>query len=99
MRNIGVLGLAGFAFCSAAACDDAKDEIENTITCADVCERYQECVDADYDVAACTDRCEDDASSSETRESRLEECDACIEDRSCVGSAFACATECAGFID
>jgi hypothetical protein len=98
-RRIGAFACVTIGLCAVLACDDASDAIENTITCADVCERYRDCLDDDYDVSACTDRCEADASSDEDKEARLEECDECIEDRSCTGAVFACAAECAGVID
>ncbi|HEY3497423.1 MAG TPA: hypothetical protein VGK73_22155, partial [Polyangiaceae bacterium] len=73
---------AAFALCllgaGAMACSEEVDEITNTITCHDVCQRYADCFDDDYDVDACTDRCEDSATPDEEKEAELEECDACI---------------------
>lgn len=74
------------------------DELDNVLDCSDVCNRYQECIDADYDVDSCVNECQADAGSSPDKEARLEKCDNCIEDRSCTGAAFACATECVGVI-
>jgi hypothetical protein len=89
--------LAAGLFClSAVGC--STDEIENRITCADVCNRYQECIDDDYDVSACVDRCEDDATANEEKERRLEACEACIDDESCASAVFECTTECAQFV-
>jgi hypothetical protein len=89
-----------FALClllplvSAFGCNSA----DNAITCADVCNRYQECIDEDYDVTDCVDRCESDASSDQDKERRLESCETCLDDRSCTESVFACTTECAGIV-
>jgi hypothetical protein len=91
-----LIGLALAA--SAIGCSEAADEITNTRNCADVCERYQDCFDPDFDVSGCTDRCEDDADASESREARLERCENCIDDSSCAEGAVSCATECVGVI-
>lgn len=81
-----------------AACG-AADEVENKITCRQVCDRYKECFDSDYDVNDCADSCEDEANSDEDKDQRLESCDACIDDRSCSEAVFNCTTECAGVIN
>jgi hypothetical protein len=50
----------------------------------------------DFDVGRCAYRCERTDSSFES--SRIDECAACIEDRSCSGSVFICSAECAGIV-
>jgi hypothetical protein len=91
----GVLSLLmawGAAGCSAA------DEISNKIDCHSVCKRYADCFNSDYDVDGCTDKCENNADSSEARERKLEACDDCIDDRSCTDATFSCADECVGIV-
>ncbi len=83
---------------SIVGCSEAVDEVTNTVNCRQVCERYQSCFDSDYDVGACTDRCENEADASENREARLESCEACIDDKSCSSATFNCADECVGII-
>jgi len=78
-------------------CSDSVDEVTNNITCNGVCERYKDCFDGNYEVDACTNKCESDATASEEKERRLELCDNCIEDRSCTES-FGCADECGGIV-
>jgi hypothetical protein len=75
-------------------CSDAK----NTITCSDVCNRYQDCFDEDYDVSSCVDRCKSRAGSDDDKQSQLNQCDACIDDKSCTAAAFSCATECVSIV-
>ncbi len=82
----------------AVGCSEAVDEVTNTVNCSSVCKRYADCFEADYDVEGCTDRCEDMADASESREQQLESCNACIDDRSCASATFNCSTECAGVI-
>lgn len=77
-----------------AACDD----LTNSISCDDVCDRYQGCYDENYDVDRCVDRCEDAADADEDNEERLEACDECMDDESCVSAVFECSTQCVGII-
>lgn len=90
--------LAAGLLCVGAVGCNATDEIENRITCSDVCNRYKECFDDDYDVSACVNRCEDDATADEEKEQRLEVCEACIDDESCTSAVFECAADCAQFV-
>ena len=90
-----VLVAAAAAF---AGCGEATVEVTNTVNCASVCGRYADCFDSDFDVDGCTDRCEDEADASESREERLQACDSCIDDRSCTDATFNCASECAGIV-
>ena len=92
---IAVFGLSSGAL---VACGDAADEVTNTITCADVCERYADCFDDDYDVDACVNRCENATTPDEEKEAELEECEACIDDESCTSAVFQCTPECAQFV-
>ena len=90
--------LAAALFCLGSAACNATDEVEKRITCADVCNRYEECFDDGYDTSACIDRCEDDATADEDKERRLETCEDCMDDRSCTSTVFACTTECVEFV-
>jgi hypothetical protein len=83
---------------SVVGCSEAADEVTNTIDCGEVCERYSDCFDADYDVEGCIDRCENSADASEDKERRLEMCDACIDDRSCSSATFNCTDDCVGIV-
>jgi hypothetical protein len=83
---------------TTVACGDDPEEITNRITCGDVCQRYADCFDANYDVEACTDRCTNDATADEEKEERLELCNACIDERSCTGAVFSCTAECTPFV-
>jgi hypothetical protein len=92
------LVLSSLALAWAVSACDATDSVTNRITCGDVCERYRDCFDEDYDVDGCTDRCENAATANEDRARRLEICDACIDDRSCTEATFNCSADCAGIV-
>lgn len=73
-------------------------EIDESVDCNDVCNRYQSCYDSSYDTAACRDRCETlvDAEGGDPRAAN--ECDTCMDDRSCASAVFSCAAPCAGIL-
>ena len=87
-----LLSLTGVA-CSAA------DPITNKFDCHDICQRYADCFDSSYDVDACKDRCESDASNSDTKQSKLDACHDCIGDHdSCVKDIASCGDDCSAFV-
>jgi hypothetical protein len=51
-------------------------------SCADFCERHDECL-GPTDVGACIDECEDFEDRSEAAEDLIEVCDDCIDDGTC----------------
>jgi len=101
MKNrfkIAALLCFGLSAVSVVGCSDTVDEVKDEIDCHQVCNRYQDCVDPDYNIDACEDRCEADADDSEARRNKLRACDDCLEDKSCPESVFNCATECGGIL-
>ncbi len=87
------LWLVPVGFLLAFSCDTA-DEIEAEIDCQSICDRYAECFDDGYDVSACQDRCEDNIDTGDIEQRDVDECSDCIDDKSCTGAAFSCASEC-----
>ncbi len=73
------------------------DEVDQAFDCSQICNRYSDCFDADYDVDACEDRCRDNADADEDFAEQADGCETCLDDRSCSGS-FACVDECAGVV-
>ena len=69
-----------------SGCDAAAD-------CSAICSRYQSCFDDDYDVEACEERCGDSSDEADYR-ARANECEACMNERDCINSAFNCGSEC-----
>ncbi len=75
---IAIAGATLYAFSLLLACE----EIGNTVDCFRICDRYSECV-TDIDVSSCTDSCEDRADEDEAVETRLEQCEVCVDEGSC----------------
>jgi len=86
------LALTGLFACS----ENPVTTIDRSSDCAQICDRYQECVATNYNTAACRDRCTDMKSSADT--AKVDHCQACISERSCTGSIFKCTTECVGIV-
>jgi hypothetical protein len=74
------------------------DSVDRIYDCTSICNKYKDCADANYDVAECSSECQDNAADSESFEDKADDCQACVDDRSCVGAAFNCANECIGIV-
>jgi hypothetical protein len=84
--------------CLASGCS-AADPITNHFTCNDVCQQYADCYDSSYDVGSCKDKCENEASDSDAKQNKLDDCHDCIGDKSsCAGKTFSCADSCSDFV-
>jgi hypothetical protein len=79
---------------SASACST----IDHAFDCNQICNRYKDCVNASYDADACTSRCRDNADNNEGFANAADDCQACVDDRSCAGAVFGCSTECAPIV-
>ncbi|HLV66726.1 MAG TPA: hypothetical protein VKY73_12985 [Polyangiaceae bacterium] len=89
------LALCGALSFTACGADDAIDRV---IDCDDICSQYRDCFDDSYDVSDCAERCRDRAEDDEDFERKVDECAACIDDRSCTEAVFPCADECLGVV-
>lgn len=92
-----VLVVLSFA---AAACSDTVDPVTNHFDCNDICESWKSCSKDDgYDVDACRDRCEKDASDNDNKQTKLDNCHKCLDDNdNCLSEATMCATSCSAFV-
>ena len=85
--------LASNMACSAA------DPLTNRWDCQAICQRYADCFNHSYDVDACKDRCESDASNSDSKQNKLDDCHDCIGDQtSCVEDIANCSNSCGAFV-
>lgn len=89
-----VLAAAVALFSGGAGCSSAK----NAFDCQSVCQKYKDCYDSGYDVGKCRDQCRAMADHDDTWQSKADSCASCIDDKSCVGATFSCATECGGIV-
>jgi len=72
--------------------DDTKDKIDNTVDCAKICQKRDDCV-TNTDISECTDYCEDRAKNNTNTEAAVDACEKCIDDKSCA-EAIACWPSC-----
>ncbi|MDQ3034105.1 MAG: hypothetical protein M3Y87_16970 [Myxococcota bacterium] len=97
MRNLAMaLFVATSLF--AMGCENPVEAIGESVDCMDVCERYRSCYDTNYDTGACRGRCEALVDADGGRPRAANDCDTCMDDRSCASAVFACGTECAGIL-
>jgi hypothetical protein len=89
----GVLGICGIG--ALAVNCGAADAI---FDCQAVCQRYQECYDATYDVGACRSRCRSQSANDPNVRSAADQCEACIGPRSCLSATFSCAIPCGAIV-
>jgi hypothetical protein len=89
-----VLALAATFAITSLGCDT----VDRIYDCSQICNKYRDCVDANYDTAECAQDCRDNASDSEAFEDKADDCQECIDDRSCAGSVFGCSAECVGIV-
>jgi len=99
MRQLGVVFLVILASVSlfGFGCSAASD-VSNKFSCHDVCQRYADCFNKDYDVDSCASKCESDADNSGDKQNKLDDCHDCIGDKSCVGDFASCSGSCGTFI-
>ena len=83
-----VVGLA------SSGCDD----VEEAFDCQQVCGRYQDCFDANYDVGACRARCRAAADSNPDIRNDANQCESCMDDMSCASTVFNCAAPCSSIV-
>ena len=73
------------------------DATENAIDCSDICDKYAECWDKDYDEEKCRSNCRSKANDDPDFESKVGQCAACVENKACV-ETFACGVPCSGIV-
>jgi hypothetical protein len=86
-----ILSLLAF---TTVACDKADEVVD----CSKICNKYKDCLNNDYDVSACVDRCEDKTADNDDVSDQADACESCIDDRSCAGATFGCGAECVAFV-
>ena len=98
MRNFKSPIVRVFAFAATLVAGSAGcSEVDERFDCAQICSRYSDCFDANYDVGACRNRCESNADNEPGFADKADSCETCLDDRSCSGS-FACTSECIGIV-
>lgn len=62
--------------------------------CRVSCEKYQECVSADFDIEKCTDTCSTKSESNKDFAANAEDCSSCVEKKVCSEATSRCWDEC-----
>jgi hypothetical protein len=72
--------------------NEVQDEIEGTADCTQICSRYADCI-SDIDETECVDECEDIADATEAGETSAENCEDCLDGKTCT-EAESCWANC-----
>jgi hypothetical protein len=89
--------ILAFGF-SALGCDGGG-RVDNRLDCKQICDRYAECFDDDFDVAECKSDCRDSANDDADFEDKVDACSDCLDgDQSCAKDTLSCSTDCVGII-
>jgi len=98
MRSTIFVFFASVAALSAVGCSDPIQAIDQSVDCNDICNRYRDCYNASYDTSACRSRCENYVHGDGGHGDQANQCDMCLDPRSCTTVAFACSTQCMNII-
>jgi len=94
LKHLLVLVPVALVLAAVSACSS----VDNAIDCHTICQRYADCFNTSYDVGACETRCKNSAASEQDFQSKVNTCDACIDNRSCASATFNCASSCNGVV-
>lgn len=86
-----LLGAITMLVSGCRAFDSAAD-------CRNICKRYQECFDQNYGVQSCEERCRDNANSDRSYYTKVDTCDACIDNNACSSAVFNCGASCSAVV-
>ena len=91
---LGVVFMAGLGLSMLGSCSEADELVD----CQKICSRYEECVDDEFDVSECRSKCETNADKDEAFAKKADECESCVDDKSCTGAVFNCGVQCVGIV-
>jgi hypothetical protein len=96
---LGIALAAVLAFVAGASgCDDNTDTLFTGNNCDDACSRYAACYDTNFDVNACTDRCEASLDNNTFSAEVSDSCLDCIGDSACNTPTYTCSAACNAII-
>lgn len=97
MSKINSVAFAILTVFGVACSEDPITTFDRNTDCADICDKYQECVQGDYDKDDCTTQCKDMTTDDDTQ--KIDKCQECLADNtSCVDKVSSCTDDCAGII-
>lgn len=97
MKTTTFIGFAFAALISGLGVSGCNN-IDNAFDCSSICDKYHDCYDNDYDRSDCYSRCRDDSKHDDTFRKQADRCESCIDNKSCVDTAFSCGDDCAGIV-
>jgi len=71
---------------------------DEVFDCQSVCQRYADCYDSGYDVGACRQRCRTASENNPSIRQDADNCQSCIDDKSCLSAPFSCGDSCSSIV-
>jgi hypothetical protein len=97
MSKIAAIAFAALTMFGVACSEDPITTIDRSTDCADICDKYKECVQSNFDTDGCTKQCRGMTTDEDTK--KIDDCQDCISGaNSCVDKAWKCTSQCAGII-
>jgi hypothetical protein len=88
----------GLSLLVLASLSVACSDVDNSIDCNAICDRYRDCFDRSYSTSACYSRCQARGTSNAEDRRVVDTCAACINGLSCTGAAFTCGVQCSSIV-
>ena len=96
---LGIALAAVLAFAAGASgCSDDTETLFTGDNCDDACSRYAACYDINFDVNACTDRCENALDNDTVTVEITDQCLECIGVDACLATTYSCSAACGAII-
>jgi hypothetical protein len=75
-------------------------KVDRLEDCQQICSQYENCVDDDFDVSKCRDRCEERGDDDSKYDREIDYCETCIEqNNACADTGAQCVEECAPIVN
>ena len=72
--------------------------VDAALDCHAICQRYADCYNSTYDTSACETKCRAHAADDVDYNRQADTCHACLGERDCASTVFACGTECISIV-
>ncbi|MBK7857731.1 MAG: hypothetical protein IPJ65_03695 [Archangiaceae bacterium] len=72
--------------------------VDSAVDCHSICTRYRDCFDQNYGVDSCESRCRANANSDSSYYTKVDSCDACIDNNACATAVFSCGANCSSVV-
>jgi len=73
-------------------------EAERIFDCAQICDKYSDCIDDSIDKTDCVNDCEDHGDDDQDFADQASDCEDCLDSKECTEATVECGTKCAAVV-